>query len=161
MAKLTSLDHLENIMVSLNRIAFYVSGLKETQFEDDIKTKDAVYRCIEILGFSSSQLPKELTGKYPQISWAMINMLCVQNCFSDDDLWSILHDQDFGLLKYKAKIERILENEQEQLTVYKNSKNKLSMPEIPEPTLNVKINLTMNYKYPIKTSSSIWTVKKR
>ncbi|MBN2893523.1 MAG: DUF86 domain-containing protein [Bacteroidales bacterium] len=61
--------YLEDIQLSMNRIAEYIEGYNFTKFKQDYKTVDAVIRNFEIIGEASKNLPTEIIHKYPVIPW--------------------------------------------------------------------------------------------
>ena len=65
----TYLIYLEDIQLSMERIAEYISGYDFVKFKHDYKTVDAVVRNFEIIGEASKNLPKEIKDKYPKIPW--------------------------------------------------------------------------------------------
>jgi uncharacterized protein with HEPN domain len=61
--------YLEDIQLSMARVAEYIAGYDFNKFKQDFKTVDAVIRNFEIIGEASRKLPKEIKEKYPQIPW--------------------------------------------------------------------------------------------
>lgn len=59
--------YLEDILLSLERIREYVSGLDFIRFKQDYKTGDAVIRNFEIIGEAAKNLPAELKESHPEI----------------------------------------------------------------------------------------------
>lgn len=153
---MAALDHLENMVLALNRIEFYTNGLSEDSFNNDIKIQDAVAYCILRFGIAASKLPKEIYSKYySEIDWCLFQMLRELSCSPSEDIWQIIFAEEIGLLCNKKKIEEILRIE--------NGEN-LDTNDSSSPRKTNKNNSNVwdaNYKYPIKTKSSIWTVKKK
>lgn len=55
--------YLEDILVSMNRIAEYVERYTFIDFKRDYKTIDSVVRNFEVIGEASKNLPKEFKEK--------------------------------------------------------------------------------------------------
>jgi uncharacterized protein with HEPN domain len=56
---------LEDMLLSMNRVAEYISGLSFTEFKHDYKTVDAVIRNFEVIGEASRNMPLDIKRKYP------------------------------------------------------------------------------------------------
>jgi uncharacterized protein with HEPN domain len=105
---------LEDMLLSMNRVAEYINGLSFIEFKNDYKTVDAVIRNFEVIGEASKNLPKEIKDKYPMIPWE--EMYLMRNKISHEYfgidyeiLWDIASNY---LPENKAQIEVILEIEQ-------------------------------------------------
>lgn len=61
--------YLEDIQLSMSRIAEYLVGLDFDSFKRDYKTVDAVIRNFEIIGEASKNLPELVRDKYSMIPW--------------------------------------------------------------------------------------------
>lgn len=61
--------YLEDILISMKRIAEYIGELQFTQFKQNYMVVDAVIRNFEIIGEASKHIPVEITEKYPKIPW--------------------------------------------------------------------------------------------
>lgn len=61
--------YLEDIVLSMQRVQEYISGLDFQHFKWDYKTVDAVIRNFEIIGEASKNLPKAIKDKYTYIPW--------------------------------------------------------------------------------------------
>lgn len=61
--------YLEDIQLSISRIAEYIADLDFASFKRDYKTVDAVIRNFEIIGEASKNLPDSVKEKYPTIPW--------------------------------------------------------------------------------------------
>lgn len=61
--------HLEDIVLAMDRINEYISGLDFVHFKRDYKTVDAVIRNFEVIGEASKNLSKDIKDKYPNIPW--------------------------------------------------------------------------------------------
>ena len=61
--------YLGHIVMSMEAIAEYVSGLSPAEFYEDRKTQDAVIRNLEIIGEAIKHIPEEYREHYPHIDW--------------------------------------------------------------------------------------------
>jgi uncharacterized protein with HEPN domain len=61
--------YLEDIVLAMNRIQEYISGLDFIQFKKDYKTVDAVIRNFEIIGEASKNLSKDIKDNYSNVPW--------------------------------------------------------------------------------------------
>ena len=61
--------YLEDMLISMERIQEYVSGLEFIQFKQKQMVVDAVIRNLEIIGEASKHIPKSIIAKYPEIPW--------------------------------------------------------------------------------------------
>ncbi|MBF9253349.1 DUF86 domain-containing protein [Pontibacter sp. 172403-2] len=105
--------YLEDILVSINRIAEYVEGYTFIDFKRDYKTVDAVVRNFEIIGEASKNLPQKVKDKYPEVPWA--EMYLLRNKVSHEYFgvdYEILWDVATNYLPdNKLQIEAILDKE--------------------------------------------------
>jgi len=61
--------YLEDIVLAMDRIQEYISGLDFIQFKRDYKTVDAVIRNFEVIGEASKNLSKDIKDKYANVPW--------------------------------------------------------------------------------------------
>lgn len=61
--------YLEDIVLAMDRIHEYISGLDFIQFKKDYKTVDAVIRNFEVIGEASKNLSKDLKDNNPNVPW--------------------------------------------------------------------------------------------
>jgi len=105
---------LEDMLLSMNRVAEYINGLSFIEFKHDYKTVDAVIRNFEVIGEASKNLPKEIKDKYPMVPWE--EMYLMRNKISHEYFgidYEILWDVASNYLpENKSQIEEILKNEQ-------------------------------------------------
>ena len=64
-----NLMYLEDIQISMTRIAEYIEGYDFISFKRDYKTVDAVIRNFEIIGEASKNLDSIIKDKYSKIPW--------------------------------------------------------------------------------------------
>ncbi len=60
---------LEDILECIDKIAEYVKGISETDFERNIEKQDAVIRRIEIIGEAVKRISTETRNQHPLIPW--------------------------------------------------------------------------------------------
>ena len=61
--------YLQDIQLSMSRIAEYIEGYSFTEFKKDYKTVDAVIRNFEVIGEASKNLPNFVKEKYNEVPW--------------------------------------------------------------------------------------------
>lgn len=111
--KRTYLLFLEDILLSMNRIAEYIQEYDFIEFKRDYKTVDAVIRNFEIIGEASKNLPDEITDKYVSVPWQEMYYLrnkVMHEYFQVDYviLWDVATNY---LPDNRAEIEKIIELE--------------------------------------------------
>ncbi len=96
--------YLEDIVLSMQRVEEYVSGLDFIKFKQDYKTVDAVIRNFEVIGEASRNLSENAKTKYPQVPWK--EMYRLRNRISHEYfgidyeiIWHIVTDHLPGNLK--------------------------------------------------------------
>ena len=72
MSKRSSRLLLEDLLLNIEKITEYTSGLSFDNFLEDSKTSDAVIRNFEIIGEAANRLPDEMKEKFPEIDWYRI-----------------------------------------------------------------------------------------
>ncbi len=63
---------LEDIIEACDRLQSHIENLGFKDFDQDLKTQDAVIRVFEIIGEAVKSLPEEWTAKEPEIPWRQI-----------------------------------------------------------------------------------------
>ncbi len=61
--------YLRHILDSTNRIALYLKGITEQEFEHNEMLQDAVIRQIEIIGEATGRISEDLQKVYPDVPW--------------------------------------------------------------------------------------------
>lgn len=61
---------LEDILASVDATSSYLAGASRGTLDSDGKTRDAVIRCLEVIGEAVKRLPPELLEKHPDVDWA-------------------------------------------------------------------------------------------
>jgi uncharacterized protein with HEPN domain len=64
--------YLDDIIEAIRRIHSYTDGLDLKDFENDLKTQDAVIRNLEIIGEAAGKLPENIKSKSVEIEWRKI-----------------------------------------------------------------------------------------
>ena len=67
--------YLDDIILSMSRIAEYIEGFSFEQFKKDYKTVDAVIRNFEIIGEAANKVPDTIKEKYPEVPWSEMYLL--------------------------------------------------------------------------------------
>ena len=61
---------LEDILSIVDSIRAYLAGASRATLDSDGKTRDAVIRCLEVIGEAVKRLPPELFEKHQDVDWA-------------------------------------------------------------------------------------------
>lgn len=105
--------YLEDLLLSMTRIAEYIEDHSFADFKKDYKTVDAVIRNFEIIGEASKNVPLEIKKKYPEVPWS--EMYLLRNKVSHEYFgidYEIIWDIATNYLpENKIQILRILESE--------------------------------------------------
>jgi len=179
MAKLTDFQLLENVIIYMNRIAFYTENFTVTNINKDPKTVDAVMYCIQQMGKNAHQLSEEFIKRHREVSeldWLMPGMFKMDDYFLDEELWDVIKDEERGILVHYNTLETIYLKERQKpenksiakipAKFIKNDEDvKLPLKsKQKEKTKSTTINdrkKGFNPRNHITSHSSIWTVKKR
>ena len=105
--------YLEDIVLAMDRIQEYITGLDFQNFKWDYKTVDAVIRNFEIIGEASKNLSAEIKDKHSNVPWE--EMYRLRNRISHEYfgidyeiIWDIITRH---LPKNHSDIKLILDNE--------------------------------------------------
>jgi uncharacterized protein with HEPN domain len=63
---------LEDILECSSKIEWYIDGLTEEEFAENIEKQDAVIRRIEIIGEAVKHISSETKAQYPDVPWRAI-----------------------------------------------------------------------------------------
>jgi uncharacterized protein with HEPN domain len=154
MAKLKDIDYLHNIHLGFCRIKYYTENISEEQLLADIKTQDALAYCFQQIAKNAQNLSssfKKQNELESQSDWVWLAMFDMEGFCGPEDYWEIIHDETQGLMKMYKHIRRIF-NHGVEVADKTSGPSQKKVDDLP---------LTTNYKYPIHTRSSIWTVRKR
>lgn len=103
--------YLRDIAESLSRIKQYTKDMTIDQFDEDLKTKDAVIRCLTVIGEAVKNVPDDFRNEHPEIQWRKIagmRDVIVHEYFGVDTekVWTAV-EGDIPLLE--RKIQELLE----------------------------------------------------
>ncbi|MFN8450873.1 MAG: DUF86 domain-containing protein [Anaerolineae bacterium] len=95
--------YLEDILLAVERIESYLSGIDYDQFAAEQMRIDAVVRNLGIIGEAVRKIPPEIHVKYPRVEWQKINSFrnVIVHEYSRVKLevvWSVL-EEDLPTLK--------------------------------------------------------------
>lgn len=71
-AKTTGRDwklRVNDILICIEKIQSYTTGMTYEQFRQDDRTIDAVIRNLEIIGETAGYIPEVIQEKYPELAW--------------------------------------------------------------------------------------------
>jgi len=111
MSKRSSRLLLEDLLLSIEKITEYTSGLSFDNFLEDSKTSDAVIRNFEIIGEAANRLPDEMKEKFPEIDWYRIRGFRnrIVHDYMGIDYQMVWLIKENYLPKLKAQIQNILD----------------------------------------------------
>ncbi|HEX2984309.1 MAG TPA: DUF86 domain-containing protein [Ignavibacteriales bacterium] len=67
--KKTSADFIEDMLESIRKGIFFISGMTFSDFINDDKTQYALIRAIEVIGEASAKISDDIKSHYPEIPW--------------------------------------------------------------------------------------------
>jgi len=111
MSKRSSRLLLEDLLLSIEKITEYTSGLSFDNFLEDSKTSDAVIRNFEIIGEAANRLPDEMKESFPEIDWYRIRGFRnrIVHDYMGIDYQMVWLIKENYLPKLKAQIQNILD----------------------------------------------------
>ncbi len=62
-------DYIRDILISIQDVEEFITGITFEDFLKDKKTIKAVIRSLEVLGEASKKIPDEVRNRYPRIPW--------------------------------------------------------------------------------------------
>ena len=62
-------DYVVDIIDAIDKVEFFVKGMKFEAFEKDAKTSFAVIRAFEIMGEAVGKIPSSVRNKHKEIPW--------------------------------------------------------------------------------------------
>lgn len=88
---------LQDIREAINRIQPYVADMDDKNFQNDLKTQDAVIRNLEIIGEATKQLSEEVRQQAAHIPWRNIARMrdkLIHHYFGInlDIVWQVIED---------------------------------------------------------------------
>ena len=98
---------LEDILSAVADLRSYVAGASRKTLDSDAKTRDAVIRCLEVIGEAVKRLPEDSLSKYPDVDWAgfarMRDILSHQYFGVDLDIvWDVV-EKEIPLLENRVR----------------------------------------------------------
>jgi uncharacterized protein with HEPN domain len=105
--------YLEDMLLSMERIEEYLTGLDFKHFKMNHMVVDAIIRNFEIIGEASKNIPKNIQDKYSEIPWKKmygLRNLITHEYFGIDYemIWEIAKN---NLPKNRIDLKGIIENE--------------------------------------------------
>ena len=67
--------YLDDILNSISRIESYIADMSREEFEEDMKTQDAVIRNLEVIGEAVGKLPADILEMNTELEWHKIKAL--------------------------------------------------------------------------------------
>jgi uncharacterized protein with HEPN domain len=93
----------------MKRAEDYIRNMTFESFSVDLKTSDAVIRCLEVIGEATKQIPEDVRATYPSIPWrAMAGMRdkIIHSYFTVDfeAVWLVIKED---IPKLKPQLEHV------------------------------------------------------
>ena len=142
------------VLGSFQYILSYTENCTEKEFENELFIQDAVSYRLVCIGHATQNLYSNLGQKYADFPWSLYFYIDEN---PRDLIWELISsesDSDFDSIKS-------LFNELEQLYFEEFYPNKTNTNKEIKRIKKKKIISSTDYKYPTKTSKSIWTVRKK
>jgi len=113
MTKREFIFYLEDMVLSMEKIANYLQNVDFEQFLKNDMVIDAVIRNFEIIGEAANNIPTDLQDKYPDIPWSKMYRLrnIVIHHYHGIDyemIWEISHNH---LPQNKMDLQKVIANE--------------------------------------------------
>lgn len=141
---------LFDIFLSFCRLKYYIEDTTASKLKKDVKTRDAIGYNLRIMGELVDKLSSDFREKHYRIAWSLLVLFRIPFFYAESEIWSILKDEDNGILNDFDKLAEIYKVEYpDEWKEYMNHARENDL------------SLSTNYKFPIHSKSSIWTVKKK
>jgi uncharacterized protein with HEPN domain len=93
---------LEDVLDAASRIRSYLEGRTRPTLDEDLRTRDAVFHNLEVIGEAVKKLPRDLLARHPAIDWSgfarMRDIVSHQYFRVDLDIvWQAVTDEMPGL----------------------------------------------------------------
>ena len=72
MVKRSVILRLNDILAAIDEVAEFLENSEFSHYENDVKTRRAVERCIEIISEASRHIPMELRNRFPDVPWVEV-----------------------------------------------------------------------------------------
>ena len=97
-------ESLSDILGAITRIQDYISGMNYQTFLDDLKTRDAVTRNLEVIGEAAKNINDEFREQNAGVPWKEMSGLrdkLIHHYFgvNFEIVWTIIHDELPGTQK--------------------------------------------------------------
>ncbi len=105
-------DYVADILEMMNRVQIYIEGMDKEAFLADLKTQDAVSRCIEIIGEATKRLSAHFRSENPHIPWQhMAGMRDILiHAYDSVDLDLVWEAAVTSIPRLRPQIEKLVEN---------------------------------------------------
>lgn len=99
--------YLQDILEGISRIEKYTNEMTIDAFDEDLKTKDAVIHCLEVIGEAVKNIPQDFRKQHAEIPWkeiAGMRDVLIHEYFGvlTDKLWETI-ERDIPELKKKLQ----------------------------------------------------------
>ncbi|HLP62463.1 MAG TPA: DUF86 domain-containing protein [Candidatus Deferrimicrobium sp.] len=89
---------MSDILEAIKRIRDYILDMDYNSFLDDMKTRDAVVRNLEIIGEASKNIKDDFRNQYPDVPWkemAGVRDKLIHHYFgiNFEVVWTIIHEE--------------------------------------------------------------------
>ena len=104
--------YLRDIVEAVAQITAFIGGMTREAFQEHELTREAVLYLVGIIGTASTQIPSEMIGSTPSVSWrwarSLRNNLAVDRFgLNDDELWLAIN---VDLPRLAQEVERVLDS---------------------------------------------------
>lgn len=94
---------LLDVIEACERLQTYIQGIHAAEFQNDLKTQDAIIRMFEIIGEAVKSLPEDWKKSEPEIPWRQIagfRDVLAHACFAVDPsvVWAAATEKAPALL---------------------------------------------------------------
>jgi uncharacterized protein with HEPN domain len=143
-------DAIFYILGSIQLITNWIKGHNQESYVSSIKVRDAtIYRLKEIR-YWSSKIDDDFKIKYEKFPWFLFSSFLFIDHLEYDEIWQLIKKgiDGKGLYKLAVLLEEIAGHE------FQGKK-------IKSKELTGELEWSRDYKYPITTKKSLWTVEKK
>ncbi|MGD9628233.1 MAG: DUF86 domain-containing protein [Pyrinomonadaceae bacterium] len=64
--------YVYDIMECCDRVADYISGVREEEYQKNLMLQDALVRNIEVVGEAVKNISQQIKDAYPEVAWSQI-----------------------------------------------------------------------------------------